>query len=221
MSEGEKMEILLIEDDPEIVNLLTFYLESEQWKVVTCSDYTTALNTINGNCSVFVIDLCLPDGDGLDLVKFTKKNYPEVPTIIISAKSSSLDRVKGLELGADDYIIKPFLPQELIYRIRQTKSLNTKKSTLSISGYTIDLEKRLIQENNEAIFLSTKEYELLKYLINNLGIALAREQLLEHVWDNAEYVSDRSIDNQIKNIRKKLPHLIIDTIYGYGYRLNK
>ena len=76
---------------------------------------------------MFVIDLCLPDGDGLDLVKFTKKNYPEVPTIIISAKSSSLDRVKGLELGADDYIIKPFLPQELIYRIRQTKSLNTKK----------------------------------------------------------------------------------------------
>ncbi|ETC91209.1 TPA: response regulator transcription factor [Enterococcus faecalis] len=215
------MNIFLVEDDHEIVNLLTFYLEKENWIVTTSLNLKNALDTINSNFSIFVVDLYLPDGDGLELVKYMKNNFPNTPIIIISAKTSSLDRVIGLELGADDYIVKPFLPQELIYRIKHNKALNQKKRKQSISGYTIDFEKRLIMADQEIIVLSTKEYDLLNFMLTNIGNALSREQLLTHVWDNAEYINDRSIDNQIKNIRKKLPNLTIDTIYGYGYRLNK
>ncbi|HHX0257111.1 TPA: response regulator transcription factor [Enterococcus faecalis] len=215
------MNIFLVEDDHEIVNLLTFYLEKENWIVTTSLNLKNALDTINSNFSIFVVDLYLPDGDGLELVKYMKNNFPNTPIIIISAKTSSLDRVIGLELGADDYIVKPFLPQELIYRIKHNKALNQKKRKQSISGYTIDFEKRLIMADQEIIVLSTKEYDLLIFMLTNIGNALSREQLLTHVWDNAEYINDRSIDNQIKNIRKKLPNLTIDTIYGYGYRLNK
>lgn len=199
------MNIFLVEDDHEIVNLLTFYLEKENWIVTTSLNLKNALDTINSNFSIFVVDLYLPDGDGLELVKYMKNNFPNTPIIIISAKTSSLDRVIGLELGADDYIVKPFLPQELIYRIKHNKALNQKKRKQSISGYTIDFEKRLIMADQEIIVLSTKEYDLLNFMLTNIGNALSREQLLTHVWDNAEYINDRSIDNQIKNIRKNYP----------------
>lgn len=214
------MHILLVEDDLEITNLLYFYLTRKGWTVTSCQTYQEAMKNLSSTISICVLDLMLPDGNGLDLLTYIKDSYPDMPSIIISAKTSSLDRVKGFEMGTDDYITKPFLPEELIYRISKLTHTVINKPKMTIQDYTINEQERTVRDQEQVIELSTKELDALLYLIHNKGKALSREQIITTVWGDASFVNDRIIDNQIKNIRKKMPKLIIDTLYGYGYRLN-
>jgi len=215
------MHILLVEDDKEITNLLYFYLTRHGWRVTSCETYQEAIKKLDSSISICVLDLMLPDGDGLDLLAEIKKQYPNMASIIISAKTSSLDRVKGFEVGTDDYITKPFLPEELIYRISKLTHLQTSAEVVKIQDYTINQVQRSVYDHNdEKIPLSTKELDTLLYFIKNKGIALSREQIIAKIWENDSFVNDRIIDNQIKNLRKKMPRLAIDTLYGYGYRMN-
>ena len=215
------MHILLVEDDPEITNLLYFYLTRKGWTVTSCATYQEAINNLSPAVSICVLDIMLPDGNGLDLLTHVKERYPNIPSIIISAKTSSLDRVKGFEMGTDDYITKPFLPEELIYRISKLTHLSSDKQQSIIQDYNINEQQRTVYDDEQIVELSTKEFDTLLYLIHNKGKALSREQIIAKVWGDDRFVNDRIIDNQIKNLRKKMPRLIIDTLYGYGYRLSK
>ncbi|MGB3161004.1 MAG: response regulator transcription factor [Carnobacterium sp.] len=214
------MHILLVEDDKEITNLLYFYLTRHGWKVTSCETYQEAIKQIDSTVSICVLDLMLPDGDGLELLVDIKKQYPDLPSIIISAKTSSLDRVRGFEIGTDDYVTKPFLPEELIYRISKLTHLRMNHSLVEIQNYIVNEQQRAIFDGSSKLSLSTKELDTLFYLIHNKGTALSREQIIAAVWEDDSFVNDRIIDNQIKNLRKKMPRLVIDTLYGYGYRMN-
>ncbi|MDO5746861.1 MAG: response regulator transcription factor [Actinomycetaceae bacterium] len=241
------MKILLVEDDNEINNLVTFYLKRKNWEVCSASTYSHALQQLNDDFSVFVFDVMLPDGNGLELVEKAKQRFPSIPVIVISARTSSLDRVTGFEHGSDDYITKPFLPEELIYRVDRLVQRSAVMSTISLTHYIIDTGERSVycrsdkveqtsgkagndDDNTESkdgtshvqqkIELTTKEFDIVMYLVNHRNMALSREQIMQGIGDDPVYMSGRIIDNQIKNIRKKMPKIHIDTIYGYGYRLN-
>ncbi len=216
-------EICLVEDEKDLNQMLTFYLKNSNYKVTSCKNIQEALNVIDKKFKLWILDIMLPDGNGLELMKLLKQKSKDNIVIIISAKGDCFDRVTGFEIGCDDYISKPFLPTELIYRvknlIKQNRNIESDE-IIFIDPYTINFTKRIINENEIFIEITSREFEIINFFIKNKGKAISRETLLNEIWGNDYFGSDRTVDNYIKNIRKKLPKLKIETIYGFGYRYN-
>src|SRR6056297_4337205 len=226
--EGVKMSynIYLVEDDKNLNSILTSYLKNEGWVVKSFKKGNTAKTAIEDKPDLWVLDIMLPDIDGFELIDKIKKKDPDVPVIFISARDQDLDRITGLEKGSDDYIAKPFSPRELIIRIKNLFNRiyddNEKEKVIEYGDYIINLKARNVKIKNngeEIIELTSREFDLLQYFLNNISHALTREQILNNVWGRDYFGSDRVVDDLIRRLRKKLPDLKIETIYGHGYRL--
>lgn len=214
--------IHLVEDEENLAQVLKTYMEKEGWDVRVFHDGDAVLPYIDSEVHLWVLDIMIPGVDGYQLLKRIK-DEKDVPVIFISARDQDLDRILGLELGSDDYLAKPFLPKELI--IRAKKLLNrvyesgAQLITYHVSGYDIDPLKRKITTGHEEVELTTKELDVVLYLLENLGETRPREEILRTVWGEDYFGSDRAVDDVIRRIRKKLPKLDLETMYGAGYRI--
>lgn len=216
--------IYLVEDEENLNHILKSYLEKEGLQVSAFLNGNSARNNIDNKPDLWVLDIMLPDIDGFQLLKEIKEKDKEVPIIFISARDKDIDRVIGLEMGSDDYISKPFMPRELVIRVQ--KLLNRvyndpkNKDVIVIEDYSIDIEKRLVRFNNDEISMTSREFDLLVLLINRKGGAVTRDQILNELWGDDYFGSDRVVDDLVRRLRKKLNGLKIETIYGHGYRLS-
>lgn len=214
--------INIVEDEKDINNLVAQYLRKEDYDVNSYYTYEEAsAHTSDDNVHLWILDIMLDDKSGFDLLEEIRQKNPDTPIIFMSARDKEFDRIIGLEKGCDDYIVKPFSPKELVLRVnniirRTYKDTNTR---ISIDGYELDEEQRKVYADNNEIELTTKEFDLLMMFIKNKGIAFSRDKILENVWDENYFGSDRVVDDTLRRLRKKLPNLNIHTIYGYGYRL--
>jgi len=218
--------VYLVEDDKSLNKILTSYLQNEDWAVKSFQNGLSAKNAIDEKPDIWILDIMLPDIDGFELIDIIKEKYPDKPVIFISARDQDLDRITGLEKGSDDYIAKPFSPRELVIRIKKIfKRIygnNEKNKNIEYGEYVIDLTGRVVKKKDdpeEIVDLTSREFDLLKYFVDNISHALTREQILNNVWGMDYYGSDRVVDDLIRRLRKKLPDLKINTIYGHGYRL--
>jgi two-component system response regulator CssR len=216
--------IYLVEDEENLNQVLSHYIREEGWHVKSFTRGMEAQKIITTPPDLWVLDIMMPDLDGIQLIKEIKEKTPEIPAIFISARNSDMDRIMGLELGSDDYLSKPFLPRELIIRIQ--KILQRVYGTIAkanhhitkLDGYQVDQLKRTVFSKEGPVDLTSKEFDLLLLFIENPNTALSRNRILDEIWGNEAFYSDRVVDNLIKRLRKKLPDLRIETIYGYGYR---
>ena len=215
--------IYLVEDDKNLNLVLTSYLEKEGWQISPFLTGGDAKKAISTPPDLWILDIMLPDIDGYQLLQEIKLTSPNVPVIFISARDADIDRVLGLELGSDDYLPKPFLPRELVIRTRNLleRVYDDNSLVLDIPPYNIDEKSRRVKLNEKLIDLTSKEFDLLIYLIKNQGVALSREQILSNVWGANYFGTDRVVDDLVRRLRKKMPELNIETVYGYGYRMIK
>ncbi|MBU3217067.1 response regulator transcription factor [Clostridium estertheticum] len=220
--------IYLVEDEISLNLLLEKYLEREGYEVTTFSTGNPAIARIDDMPDLWILDIMLPDIDGYEIIKAIKAFNKNTPVIFMSARNEELDRVVGLELGSDDYLSKPFLPRELIIRtnkLLERISGTTKADVTSISddlnmaGYRISKKQRTVFIGSDEIILTKKEFELLYYFIENKNNLVSREQILDNVWGDDYFGSDRVVDDVIRRLRKKIDKFTIETVYGYGYKL--
>ena len=213
--------ILVCDDDKEIVDAIDIYLSQEGYHILKAYDGLQAIEIMKKEeVHLILLDIMMPNLDGIRATRKIRETS-SVPIIMLSAKSEDVDKILGLNIGADDYITKPFNIKEVILRINNLlKRAYDNPSKIQIDGYDIDLEKRRVFYNNNEIILTTKEYDLLVYFLNNKGLAISREQVLSKVWDENYFGSDRVVDDTLRRLRKKMPEINIRTIYGFGYRLD-
>lgn len=222
------MKILIIEDELKLLQTLTESLAKEKYIIETASDFNTAMDKIGVyDYDCILLDIMLPGGSGLDILKELKRQEKSQNVIIISAKDSIDDKVAGLELGADDYLTKPFHTAELNARIKavlRRKNLDGKNS-IEIGNVELDLLSRELKVNNENVALNRKEFDILNYFLLNKNRLITKSALAEHVWGDHIDQADNFdfIYYQIKNLRKKLQqanaHIEIEAVYGVGYKL--
>jgi len=221
--------ILVVDDEPKIVKLARDYLEQSGFRVMTADDGITALAVAHHERpDLIVLDLKLPGMDGLDVCR-TLRRESDVPIIMLTARVEEADRLVGLELGADDYITKPFSPRELVARVRavlrRVKGDVRQSGLILAADLEIDLNGRQVTRKDETITLTRSEFNLLVTLAQRPGQAFTREQLLTRLYDVAYDSYARSIDAHIKNLRQKLeinpgePHYIL-TVFGIGYKFS-
>ncbi|WP_394547934.1 response regulator transcription factor [Priestia aryabhattai] len=218
--------LYLVEDEQNLNEVLTLYLQKEGWNVHSFFNGTDAKEMIAAPPHLWILDIMLPDIDGYQLIREIKQQTPQVPVIFISARDADIDRVLGLEMGSDDYLSKPFLPRELVIRANKLLNLvygsNQKKTdTITLTPYEIDLHTRTVSENGKPIDLTSKEFDFLLTISKDLGQAFSREQLLNLIWGEDYFGTDRVVDDLVRRVRKKMPQARIETIYGYGYRMMK
>lgn len=220
------MKLLIIEDEPEMLENMVKTLEREHYIVETASDYKSALHKIGVyHYDCILLDITLPDGNGLELLKALKSSGKDEGVIIVSAKDSLDDRLIGLNLGADDYLPKPFHMAELHARVKAVLRRRhfEGNSYITIGNLSIQPENRQVTINANEITLNRKEYDILMYLITNKTRLVTKSALAEHVWGDHIDQSDSFdfIYSQIKNLRKKLEHatIAIEAVYGVGYKL--
>jgi len=223
------MNVLIIEDEKSLAKELEIFLVNNNYLCEICYNGKTASEKIAINLYDFIlIDLGLPDYEGLDLLKEAKKHNPEAACIILTARAEVYDRIKGLDLGADDYLPKPFSMLELQSRMQAIirRKFGLKHTIVNLGEFVIDLNDRTISHNgNEVSAITKKEFDLIAYLIMNKNRTLTRPQLSEHIWGsvvNDDYDSNY-IDVHIKNIRKKLSAYAapdwLETVRGLGYKI--
>lgn len=223
--------ILIVDDEPSIVDIITFALETEGFSTTSCTtggDALVELETVSFD--LIILDIGLPDINGFELAKRIRTSS-QVPIIFLTARSSEIDRVVGLELGADDYVTKPFSPRELSARVRAvlrrtgaTNTLEPVTSDRALALFEIDDQKMLITYQNKNVELSRIEYRLLKILVKSPGRVYSRDQLMDYAWEHSGVSLDRTVDTHIKTIRQKLKsidpnHDPIVTHRGVGYAL--
>lgn len=217
--------VYLVEDETNLNELLTMYLKKEGWSVSSCLTGEEARKLISQPPHLWILDIMLPDIDGYQLIREIKTATPEIPVIFISARDADIDRVLGLELGSDDYISKPFLPRELVIRVQKllsrTYSEKEKNPLTSLPPYQIDEQVRLVYLNDRELTLTSKEFDLLQLFLHNQGQAFSREQILTSLWGDDYFGTDRVVDDLVRRLRKKMPDLKVETIYGFGYRMLK
>ncbi len=224
------MRVLLVEDEPYLANSLTKYLNNDGFIVDSVSTIRESHQALFSELfDIVLLDLNLPDGDGLSLLEEIRTEYPRTAVIILTARGEVEDRVKGLNLGSDDYISKPFSMLELSARINAVirRKFGLKNNSVDLDGLSVHLDEMLVKADDEALSVTKIEYNILRYLALNRGKTVSRISLAEHIWGNE--VDDRFsldfINSHIKNIRKKLKDAgkeqLIKTIYGVGYRIDK
>ncbi|NBI06738.1 response regulator [Senegalia massiliensis] len=221
--------ILVVDDEEHIVELLKYNLENNSYNVITAFDGEEAYNkAIEESPDLILLDIMLPLLDGVEVCKKLKKNKTSenIPIIMLTAKSEETDKVLGLEIGADDYMTKPFNIRELIARIkavlrRTNNSTESSKDILKVDNIIIDIESYEVKVDNEIIDLTFKEFELLKLLSENRGKVLSRNFLLDKIWGYDFYGETRTVDVHIRHLRKKLnlKEDVIETIRGVGYKI--
>lgn len=214
--------ICLVEDEKNLNDLIKSYLERAGYEVVQYYNGTDALNHVTDKVDIWILDIMLGDEiSGYDIIKKIRERE-DVPVIFTSARDQDLDKIIGLELGSDDYITKPYSPKELVLRvnniIKRTYMGQTQKITYDT--YEIDIDKRLVKDNNKELSLTTLEFDLLLMLVQNKNKSFSRSHILEKVWGDNYFGSDRVVDDLVRRLRKKMPKLRLNTIYGYGYRLS-
>ena len=224
--------ILVIEDEPDILKNLEYNLSREGFKVSSASSLSDAEKKLqnNNDFSLLLLDLMLPDGSGLDLCKKIKGN-PEtesIPIIILTAKEDEVDKVVGFELGADDYVTKPFSVRELILRIKAVLKRGQKKEDVleverQFGDLSIDVESHEVKVNYDQIDLTALEFRLLRQLVDRRGRVQSRDQLLSDVWGYSSEVTTRTVDTHIKRLREKLGSMgkYVQTIRGVGYKFSR
>lgn len=213
--------IFLVEDDPNISSLLRSYLENEGYAVSCYNSERSALKNINEDVHLYILDIMLEsDMSGYNILKKIREKS-STPAIFISARDKDYDKILGFEIGADDYVAKPFSPREVVLRVNNIIKRTYKKRQMHLiyKNYEVDLESRTIKEDGNVIDLTTKEFELFIFLLKNKDIALSRDKILTSIWDENYYGSDRVVDDLMRRLRSKLPNANIETIYGYGYKL--
>ena len=216
--------ICLVEDETDLLAVVKMYLEKAGYDVVTFTKGADAINYIGNNVDVWILDIMLGDDvNGYDVIKAIREKYPLVPVIFTSARDQDLDRILGLELGSDDYITKPYSSKELVLRVNNIIKRvyqSTESKILNYLDYSIDLDKRIVSVKDKPIKLTTLEFDLLILLVENINKSFSREDILNAVWGNDYFGSDRAVDDLVRRLRKKMPLLNVNTIYGYGYRLS-
>ena len=213
--------INIVEDEKDINNLVAQYLRKEGYEVNSYYTYEEANAHTADDVHLWILDIMLDDKSGFDLLEEIRTSNSDTPIIFMSARDKEFDRIIGLEKGCDDYITKPFSPKELVLRVNNLikRAYRDTNNRISIDGYELDEEQRKVYSEKEEIELTTKEFDLLMMFIKNKGVAFSRDKILENVWDENYFGSDRVVDDTLRRLRKKLPKLNIHTIYGYGYRL--
>lgn len=213
------MKILLVEDNKSIIKGLEYAFAQNGYSCEYCLSLDEAVRKAPFNYDAAVLDIMLPDGNGFDLFKKIRR-YSDLPVIFLTAVDDEDSVVNGLELGADDYITKPFSTRELIARIKRVANKNSKKNIITVSGVTLDLDKSAVFENGKQLELTALEYKLLSLLMQNVGKVVTRELIFEKIWDvSGNFVNDNTLTVYIKRIRKKLDADIIKTVKGLGYQV--
>lgn len=224
--------ILLVDDEEDILEFLKYNLEQENFEVLVSTNGEDALKKISQKPDLILLDIMMPEINGFELYELIKKNKEsqDIPIIFLTAKSGETDEIKGLNLGASDYIQKPISPKKLIARIKSNlrkSSVTDKKDKLAeevkIGPLVIDVQKFVVKIDGRQKFFPRKEFQLLHYLASNPGKVLNRETLLKEIWGNDVYVIDRTIDVHIRKVREKLGNYseLIETVKGIGYRFKQ
>lgn len=222
-----KLTVIIVDDDEKIAKLLRAYFEKEGFGVLVARDGYTALDTIQSqNPDLVILDLMLPGLDGYEVCRRVRKES-DVPIIMLTARDEETDRLIGLEIGADDYVSKPFSPREVVARgkviLRRVHKVPSKQEPMKIGSLVIDPEQFEVRNNGVVLDLTPTEFKLLELLAANPGRAFSRFQIVERIQGGAYEGYERTIDAHIKNLRKKLgdnpkePSLIL-TVYGIGYK---
>ncbi len=227
---GDKMKkIFIVDDDYNIRMLIKKYIENEGYEAFLFSSGENVVNDIRRvNPDLIVLDIMMDGVNGLDVCKNIRKEY-EIPIIFVSARGDEIDRIVGLEIGADDYLSKPFSPRELIIRINNIfKRMNRKKEKneiIEIGNIIINLNERTVLLDNENIKFTNKEFELFSFLAQNIGVPFKREKLINEIWGYDYFGDLRIIDDLIKRLRKLIDgeksNVKISTVWGYGYKIEK
>lgn len=220
--------VFVIDDEKNIRDILQKYIESQGYKVTLFDNGVNVILEIGRlKPDLLVLDIMMPCVDGIELCKQIRKTS-EIPIIFVTAKNEELDRVLGLEIGADDYLSKPFSPRELVARIKNIFRRLERKPPLSeiieLKDLTLHKERRILQKEGKEIKLTTKEYDLFEFMADNPLLPFTRDQLTQKVWGYDYYGEERLVDDLVKRIRKKLAdhnsNVQITTVWGYGYRLD-
>lgn len=214
--------ILIVEDNEIIIKGLKYLLEQEKFNVSICKTVAETMAVIGKqDFNLVVIDIALPDGSGFELCEYIKK-YTDIPVIFLTAKDEEQNVVKGIDMGAEDYIIKPFRNKELISRINNVlRRFNKENNKIEYGNVTINLDEKAVYVDNKNVEFTSLEYKILLLLYSNIGKTVTREQILEKIWDVAgNFVNDNTLTVYIKRIRAKLgDENVIKTIKGIGYQV--
>jgi DNA-binding response OmpR family regulator len=216
--------VIVVEDDPHIADLVDLYLRREGFRVLLADDGEKGLEifTRDDPCIV-ILDVGLPGArDGFEVCRAIRARG-KVPVLFLTARDDEVDRILGLELGADDYLVKPFSPRELVARVRailrRTREGPAPQEVITLGDVEVDLRRREARQAGEVVALTTREFDLLTFLANNVGLALSRQQLLDGVWGPEWYGDERTVDVHVAQLRKKLgADLPLATVWGVGYR---
>ena len=226
-SQQMKPKILIVDDEPDVVQLIEYNLKSAGYDVMTATDGQDALQQARGSSpDLIILDLMLPEVDGLDVCKILRRDAGTagIPIVMLTAKASETDRVLGLELGADDYVTKPFSPRELVLRVKRLlRSESAKQDNaerIQIGDLTLDIPRHQALVKGKRIDLTATEFRLLTVLVKRRGRVQTRDQLLRDVWEYDSLIDTRTVDTHMRRLREKLgaaaKHL--DTVRGVGYR---
>ena len=214
--------IYIVEDEIDLANLLSSYLQKEGYETKIFTTGKEAIDHIDDEVNLWILDIMLKDDvSGYDVIKSIRGKNGMIPVIFTSARDKDIDKILGLEMGGDDYLIKPYSMKELVLRVNRIinrtyfKDLNK----LSYEKYLVNLNQRSVVKDDQIIKLTTIEFNLLELLLLNQNITLSRDTILEKVWGQDYFGSDRAVDDLVRRLRKKMPDLNLETIYGYGYRL--
>ena len=213
--------ICFVEDERDLNNLMKTYLEREGYEVLNFYDGQSALDYVGNVAHLWILDIMLGDSiSGYDLIKKIRETDSTVPVIFTSARDQDLDKIIGLELGSDDYVTKPYSPKELVLRVNNIMKRVYLKSTdkVTYENYVIDNDKRTVFDGEKELSLTTLEFDLLMMFLQNRNKSFSREDILETVWGSDYFGSDRVVDDLVRRLRKKMPNIHINTLYGFGYR---
>ena len=216
--------VVVIEDDPHIADLVDLYLRRDGFRVLLARDGEQGLMVVNQEDPwIVVLDVGLPGQlDGFDVCRRIRAKG-NIPVLFLTARDDEVDRILGLELGADDYLVKPFSPRELVARVhailRRTRESAAPQEIVSVGDLEVDMRRREVRRSGEVVPLATREFDLLAFLSGNIGLALSRQQLLDGVWGADWYGDERTVDVHVAQLRKKLgDSLPLATVWGVGYR---
>ncbi len=217
------MNICFVEDELDLSNLIKMYLAKAGYSVTCFTKGKDAISYIGNKVDLWILDIMLGDDiSGYDIIKAIRKEDSKVPVIFTSARDQDLDKIIGLELGSDDYVTKPYSPKELVLRVNNIMKRVYKEiedTKIKYEDYIIDSDKRIVLENEKEIKLTTLEFDLLYLFLTNKNKTFSRDEILNLVWGDDYFGSDRVVDDLVRRLRKKMPKLRVSTIYGYGYRL--
>lgn len=223
-----KQKILIVDDEADILTLLEYNLEKAGFKVISANDGPDAVEiTKREKPDIIILDIMLPSMEGTEVCKILKSRDAtrHIPIIMLTAKGEEVDRIVGFELGADDYITKPFSPRELILRVKAVLKRGHKLEVKIINAgpVTIDIERSLATADGKALRLTAIEFKLLLELAKSDGRVLRRDTLLDRVWGTEVYITDRTVDTHIRRLREKLGKTskYIETVRGFGYKFRE